>query len=124
MNITHVQLLTVPVSDQDAAKSFYADTLGFEVVADQSIGPIRWLQLAPKGAKTNVVLANHLPDVTPGSVQGLMLETSDLDSDCDHLRRAGVAVEGPQDLPWGRQATLTDPDGNGIVLSGPTSSDH
>jgi predicted enzyme related to lactoylglutathione lyase len=117
MNITHVRLLTVPVSDQDAAKDFYAGKLGFEVVADRSMGPMRWLQLAPKGAETSVVLANHLPGMTPGSVHGLMLETSDLDADCEQLRLAGVDVEGPQDLPWGRQATLTDPDGNGIVLA-------
>ncbi|TMR03445.1 glyoxalase [Actinomadura soli] len=117
MNITHVRLLTVPVSDQDAAKTFYADTLGFEVVCDESNGPIRWLQLAPKGARTNVVLANHIPGMAPGSVHGLILETSDLDGDCERLRRAGVGVDGPQDLPWGRQATLSDPDGNGIVLA-------
>ncbi|TYK53272.1 VOC family protein [Actinomadura decatromicini] len=117
MNITHVRLLTVPVSDQDAAKSFYADTLGFEVVADQSTGPVRWLQLAPKGAQTNVVLAAHVPGHTPGSLHGLILETSDLDADCARLRQAGVDVDGPQDLPWGRQATLTDPDGNGLVLA-------
>ncbi|WP_242903392.1 VOC family protein [Actinomadura terrae] len=47
MNITSVRLLTVPVSDQDAAKDFYAGTLGFEVVRDQAMGPVRWLQLAP-----------------------------------------------------------------------------
>ncbi|TDE35507.1 VOC family protein [Actinomadura sp. 6K520] len=117
MNITHVRMVTVPVSDQDAAKSFYAGDLGFEVVTDQSMGPIRWLQVAPKGADTNVVLADHMPGMTPGSVQGLMLETSDLDADCAQLRRAGVDVDGPQDLPWGRQATFTDPDGNGIVLA-------
>ncbi|SFN89787.1 MULTISPECIES: VOC family protein [Actinomadura] len=117
MNITHVRSLTVPVSDQDAAKDFYAGTLGFEVVADQAAGPIRWLQLAPEGADTTVVLANHLPGVPAGSVQGLILETSDLDSDCARLRSAGVDVDGPQDLPWGRQATVTDPDGNGIVLA-------
>jgi catechol 2,3-dioxygenase-like lactoylglutathione lyase family enzyme len=117
MNITHVRLLTIPVSDQDAAKAFYTDKLGFEVVSDQSMGPVRWLQLTPKGAQTNVVLANHVPDVAPGSMHGLLLETSDLDADCAELRRAGVEIDGPQDLPWGRQATLTDPDGNGLVLA-------
>ncbi|TDC85885.1 VOC family protein [Actinomadura sp. 7K507] len=117
MNITHVRLLTLPVSDQDAAKDFYAGKLGFEVVTDGDAGPIRWLQLAPKGAATNVVLADHLPGLAPGSVQGLMLETTGLDADCAELRRAGVDVDGPQDLPWGRQATFTDPDGNGIVLA-------
>ncbi|WP_433474283.1 VOC family protein [Spirillospora sp. CA-142024] len=117
MNITRVRLLTVPVSDQDAAKDFYTGKLGFGVVTDRAAGPIRWLEVAPEGAETNVVLADHLPGVPPGSVHGLILETSDLDGDCEKLRLAGVDVEGPQDLPWGRQATLTDPDGNGIVLA-------
>lgn len=116
MNITHVRLLTVPVSDLDAAKTFYSDALGFDVVMDRSTGPVRWLQLAPDGAKTNIVLADHTP-AAPGSLQGLILETSALDADCEALRQAGVDVDGPQDLPWGRQATLTDPDGNGIVLA-------
>ncbi|MFA1539931.1 VOC family protein [Actinomadura monticuli] len=116
MNITHVRLLTVPVSDLDAAKTFYADALGFEVVMDRAAGPIRWLQLAPEGAETNIVLADHVP-APPGSLHGLMLETSDLDADCERLRGAGVGVDGPHDLPWGRQATLADPDGNGIVLA-------
>ncbi|MFB4306207.1 VOC family protein [Actinomadura sp. GTD37] len=118
MNITRVRLLTVPVpvSDLDAAKDFYSGALGFDVVMDRSTGPVRWLQLAPEGAETGVVLADHVP-APPGSVQGLMLETSGLDADCERLRGAGVEVDGPHDLPWGRQATLTDPDGNGIVLA-------
>ncbi|GIH92836.1 glyoxalase [Planobispora siamensis] len=32
---------------------------------------------------------------------------------------AGAQVEGPVDLPWGRQATLGDPGGNGFVLAAP-----
>ncbi|MEV4670284.1 MULTISPECIES: VOC family protein [Actinomadura] len=116
MTITHVRLLTVPVSDLDTAKDFYAGKLGFDVVADQQNGPIRWLQLAPKGAETSVVLADHTP-AAPGSLQGLILATADLDGDCAALREAGVAVDGPQDLPWGRQAVITDPDGNGLVLA-------
>lgn len=116
MTITHVRLLTVPVSDLDTAKDFYAGKLGFDVVTDQQNGPIRWLQLAPKGAETSVVLANHTP-AAPGSLQGLILATADLDGDCAALREAGVDVDGPQDLPWGRQAVITDPDGNGLVLA-------
>jgi hypothetical protein len=89
MDITHIRFLTVPVSDQDVAKRFYADILGFEVVMDESTGPVRWLQLAPKGATTNVVLAAHMPDMAPGGLQGLMLESRELDADCERLRQAG-----------------------------------
>ncbi len=117
MNITHVQLLSVPVADHDRAKGFYVNTLGFEVVEDQTMGEMRWLQVAPKGAATSMVLATSLPGVAPGGMQGLILSTADIDGDCARLEQAAVVVDGPYDLPWGRQATLSDPDGNGLVLA-------
>ncbi|MEV4238716.1 MULTISPECIES: glyoxalase superfamily protein [unclassified Nocardia] len=117
MNITHAKVVTVPVADQERAKDFYVDTLGFEVLVDQQMGPVRWLQVAPKGAQTAFTLASTEQGFTPGSSTGVILETADLDADCAALAEAGVAVEGPTDLPWGRQATLTDPDGNRFVLA-------
>ncbi|MEV6104661.1 VOC family protein [Streptomyces sp. NPDC051940] len=117
MNITHTRFVTVPVSDQDRAKQFYAGTLGFEVVADHQMGPVRWLGVAPKGERTYFVLASESMGFTPGTVRGTMLVTSSLDADCAELRAAGVEVEGPVEQPWGRQATLKDPDGNAFVLT-------
>jgi catechol 2,3-dioxygenase-like lactoylglutathione lyase family enzyme len=119
MNLTHARLVTLPVADQDKARAFYVDTLGFEVIVDQRMGPVRWLQVAPSGAQTSFTLATAEQGFTPGSAQGIMLESTDLDADCDELKQAGVAVDGPNDLPWGRQATLADPDGNGFVLTAP-----
>lgn len=115
MNITQVQTLTVPVADQDRAKDFYVGTLGFEVVADNQAGPMRWLQVAPAGAVTGLALS-ALPHFRPGSLQGVILASGDIDGDCERLRRAGVAVDGPHSQPWGTQATFADPDGNGFVL--------
>jgi predicted enzyme related to lactoylglutathione lyase len=118
MHITHATFVTVPVADQDRAKDFYAGTLGFEVLTDRHAGPMRWLQVGPAGAETSFTLAKaEQVGLEPGSAKGIMLETSDLDGDCAELVRAGAVVEGPVDRPWGRQATLTDPDGNGLVLS-------
>jgi predicted enzyme related to lactoylglutathione lyase len=67
-------------------------------------------------------LATWLP-APPGSTKGLILETRDIDGDCGRLKESGVAVKGPFETPWGRQATLEDPDGNGIVLSEPVPGD-
>jgi predicted enzyme related to lactoylglutathione lyase len=79
----------------------------------------RWIEVGPKGATTTLILGNWFSAMAPGGVEGLMLETADIDGDCDQLVQAGVTVEGPFDTPWGRQATLKDPDGNGIVLAEP-----
>ncbi|MFU8875062.1 VOC family protein [Micromonospora sp. SL4-19] len=119
MTVTHVQLLSVPVSDQDRARDFYVDVLDFDLVWDNPMGPGgRWVQVAPKGAATALTLVTWFPTMPPGSLKGLVLETDDLDGDVARLRERGVvfADGGIQVAPWGRYATFDDPDGNGIVL--------
>ncbi|MFF1653260.1 VOC family protein [Streptomyces sp. NPDC058249] len=116
-NITHASFVTLPVADQDRALRFYTDVLGFEVTADLDMPPGRWLQVAPEGAQTVFTLSG--PDMggfTPGETRGIMLVTTDVDADCARLAAAGVAVEGPDELPWGRMASFRDPDGNGLML--------
>ncbi|MGW0207354.1 VOC family protein [Streptomyces sp. NPDC003233] len=117
MNITHASFVTLPVTDQDRALRFYRDVLGFEVTADLQMPPGRWLQVAPKGAQTVFTLSG--PDMggfEPGSARGIMLVTTDVDADCARLAEAGTEVQGPEEYPWGRMASFTDPDGNGLML--------
>lgn len=118
MAITNIQLLSLPVTDQDRAKNFYVDTLGFELLGDNRMGPDqRWVQVAPKGAATSITLVTWFDTLPPGSVKGLVLETDDLDGDVADLTRRGVPIDGGiQDAPWGRYVSFDDPDGNGIVL--------
>ncbi|WP_158890197.1 VOC family protein [Amycolatopsis anabasis] len=117
MNISRITTITVLVSDQDRARSFYVDDLGFEVRADVRMEQNRWLEVAPAGAQTSMVLHKPFPGMAAGSSRGVILESADLDADVAALRAAGVSVEGPRELPWGRQATFADPDGNGFVLA-------
>src|SRR6188472_2358644 len=39
---------TIYVLDQEAARRFYVDKLGFEVRADMTMGEFRWLTVSPK----------------------------------------------------------------------------
>lgn len=119
MNISQIRTITVLVSDQDRAKAFYTDTLGFEVRGDLAMGDSRWLEVVPKSGGSAIVLHTPFPGMTAGSSQGVILDTTDLDADVVALRADGVVVDGPTDLPWGRQATFADPDGNGYVLHTP-----
>jgi catechol 2,3-dioxygenase-like lactoylglutathione lyase family enzyme len=118
MAITHLQLISLPVADQDRARQFYVDVLGFDLVRDNPMGPdMRWVQVAPKGGQTSITLVTWFPTMPPGSVKGTVLETDDLDGDVAALTARGVRFDGGiQDQPWGRFATFDDPDGNGIVL--------
>src|SRR5690606_18835388 len=56
MAITHARLIALPVVDQDRAKDFYVGVLGFAVLADHTMGRVRWLHVAPPGAGTGFVL--------------------------------------------------------------------
>lgn len=118
MAITKVQLFSLPVTDQDRAKAFYVDTLGFELVADTAMGPgQRWVQVRPPDGETSITLVTWFADMPPGSAKGTVVETDDLDADVAAIRSRGVDIAGGiQDAPWGRFVTFDDPDGNGIVL--------
>jgi catechol 2,3-dioxygenase-like lactoylglutathione lyase family enzyme len=125
MAITHIQLLSVPVSDQDRARDFYVDTLGFDLVSDTEMGPgQRWVQVRPKGSQSSITLVTWFETMPPGSLKGLVLETDDLQGDVEALGARGVTIEGGvQDAPWGKFVTFDDPDGNGIVLQA-TAAPH
>src|SRR5213082_824334 len=117
MTITRVSVLSLPVSDQDRARDFYVDVLGFDLVREAPMGPdMRWVQVAPPGATTSITLVTWFPTMPAGSAKGLVLETDDLDGDVARLRDRGVALADVAEEPWGRFTTFDDPDGNGIVL--------
>lgn len=118
MTITQIQLFSLPVSDQDRARAFYVDTLGFELVADTAMGPDqRWVQVRPPGSQTSITLVTWFEGMPAGSVKGTVLETDNLDKDVTELQGRGVRIEGGiQSMPWGRFVTFDDPDGNGLVL--------
>ena len=119
MAVQDVTVVSVPVSDQERAKAFYVDTLGFELVRDDdSVPGIRWVQVAPKGGGTSLTLVNWFETMPAGSVRGLVMGCDDLECECERLQADGVRSDGPpQERPWGAiEAVIYDPDGNAIVL--------
>jgi predicted enzyme related to lactoylglutathione lyase len=118
MTIRNVQLFSVPVSDQDRARDFYVDVLGFDLRMDTQLGPdMRWVLVVPPGAQTALTLVTWLPTMPAGSLKGMVLETTDLEGDVTRLTGLGVKIaNGIEEAPWGRFVQFDDPDGNGIVL--------
>ena len=118
MSIDAIKVVSVPVSDQEAAKRFYSEALGFEVVRDAPFGPdSRWIELAPVQGSASITLVTWFEAAPPGSLQGIVLASSDVDADHAGLSARSVEFAGPvQEAPWGRYATFRDPDGNGWVL--------
>jgi catechol 2,3-dioxygenase-like lactoylglutathione lyase family enzyme len=124
VGISAVQLFSLPVSDQDRAKAFYIDVLGFELVNDAPMGPgMRWVQVRPPGGATSITLVTWFETMGAGTTKGTVLETDDLEADVARLRSLGVDIPGDvETAPWGRYVTFDDPDGNGLVLQETTSA--
>jgi catechol 2,3-dioxygenase-like lactoylglutathione lyase family enzyme len=128
MNWT-LEVVVVPVSDVDRAKSFYAERLGFNVDHDTRMGEeVRVVQLTPPGSGCSVVVGKGaVPDMPPGSMQGLQLVVPDLHKAHAELVERGVEVTEIQVLGQNPSPTpdpldnvgfffFRDPDGNGWAV--------
>jgi catechol 2,3-dioxygenase-like lactoylglutathione lyase family enzyme len=113
-----VQVVSVPVSDQEQAKSFYVDALGFGLRADNPFGEgMRWIEVAPEGSTTSLSLVTWFEAMPPGSLQGLVVAADDISKTYEELVARGVPFDfPPREMPGGTQAVFRDPDGNGLVL--------
>jgi catechol 2,3-dioxygenase-like lactoylglutathione lyase family enzyme len=71
--ITNVSLVTVYVTDQDEAKKFYTEVLGFEARADATLGDYRWVTVShpdqPELEVTLMVPGPPLDDELAGVVR-------------------------------------------------------
>ena len=108
-----LELVAVPVSDVDRAKSFYADKVGFVLDHDHAVSDdIRFVQLTPPGSACSIAVGKGLTEAAPGSVEGLQIVVDDADAARVELLGRGVEVSDVHDFPWGRFVFFSDPDGN------------
>jgi predicted enzyme related to lactoylglutathione lyase len=117
--ITHVKLVSIPTRDQGRALRFYTEQLGFEVATDQPFDATqRWIELRIASSPTRFVLFTPPGYETRiGTFFNATLACDDVEATCRQLRQRGVEVTEPARQPWGTYATVTDPDGNQILLS-------
>jgi catechol 2,3-dioxygenase-like lactoylglutathione lyase family enzyme len=135
-----LEVVVIPVSDVDRAKSFYGG-LGWRPDADFAFdNGFRVVQFTPLGSACSVQFGAKMTSAAPGSAQGNYLIVSDVQAACDELAARGVKVSevfhagtpGAQFQPEGASgrvrgpaadhatyrsfATFSDPDGNGWLL--------
>ncbi len=132
--ITNVSLVTLYVSDQDEAKKFYTEVLGFEERADVRMGDgFRWVTVGhPSQPDLQITLMLPGPPLdddmagavrralAKGSMGGVGLRTDDCRKDYDTFSAKGVEfVQEPSDRPYGIEAVMRDNSGNWLVLVEP-----
>ncbi|MEO3973097.1 VOC family protein [Streptomyces sp. CAU 1734] len=129
-----LEVVTVPATDLDRSKAFYAEGCGFHVDLDQQVAPgIRVIQLTPPGSRCSISLVSGFPDqpgrpaAAPGTLRGLQLCVTDLAAARAALVERSVEVSpirhvgerGWADGPggtWNSFVFFDDPDGNGWTI--------
>lgn len=129
--ITNVSLVTLYVTDQDDARDFYVDKLGFEPRTDVTLGEgFRWVTVAhPDHPELEVTLMLPGPPLNDemaaairralanGSMGGFGLSTTDCRKDHQELSSRGVEfIQEPAERPYGIEAVMRDNSGNWLVL--------
>ncbi|QBI19873.1 VOC family protein [Egibacter rhizosphaerae] len=137
--LTHLSHANVYVLDQDSAKAFYTEKLGFRVADDISMGDafegagagFRWLTVSPPDQPDlKLILSDYrmgndegtaatLRDlVAKGTFGAGVLATDDCQKAYEELSARGVEfVQEPTERPYGIEAVLRDDSGNWFSLT-------
>jgi predicted enzyme related to lactoylglutathione lyase len=108
-----LELVAIPVSDVDRAKTFYTEQAGFVADHDHRISDeIRFVQLTPPGSACSIALGKGVTDAPPGSVRGMQMVVPDIEAAHAELAGRGIDVSDVQVFPWGSFVFFDDPDGN------------
>ncbi len=127
--IRKMSYFTILVDDQDRALSFYTEKLGFEKLADESLGRgQRWLVVGPKD-KTDVGLVLARADTQEkkealghqgGGHVLIVFQTNDCRKTYQELKSKGVEFIGtPEERPAGMSVIFRDLYGNQFDLLQP-----
>ena len=106
------------VHDLGRAIDFYVGKLGFEKRADEPVDgeEHRWVEVAPEGSETAIILAHGFSSWGPDKVGGWsrkIFAVDDMAGTFEALKAKGVEFEQePEELPFGVYAQAKDPDGN------------
>jgi catechol 2,3-dioxygenase-like lactoylglutathione lyase family enzyme len=132
--ITNISLVTVYCLDQDKARDFYVDVLGFQPRADITMGEgFHWVTVShPSQPELEVTLMTPGPpldsdaadfvrrQLEKGQMGGLGLSVDDCRKTHEELRAKGVEfLQEPSDRPYGIEAIMRDNSGNWLVLVQP-----
>ncbi|MGK7377184.1 VOC family protein [Planococcus sp. 1R117A] len=116
--IKQVGQIMLYVNDQDEAVRFWTENLGFEVVAEESNGEMRWIEIAPeRGAETTIILHNKeiiaqmSPELNLGT-PSLMFFTENLDQLYNKLSEQNITVGEIVEMPSGRVFNFADREEN------------
>ncbi len=128
---------TIYVLDEEDARAFYVDKLGFEVATDMTMEGFRWLTVRPAGQPAPEIILmpsapSHMIDqatsdqlrdlIRKGTIGTGVFETSDCQRTYEEFSARGVEfTQPPTTQMYGIEAVFKDNSGNWFSLTQRTS---
>jgi catechol 2,3-dioxygenase-like lactoylglutathione lyase family enzyme len=106
-----LELVLIPVSDPDRAKSFHVEQVGFDLLVDVGTGlpGQRLIQVTPPGSPCSIGFGTRVTPAGPGSQYGLHLVVPDIIAARDELTGRGVEVGEVKHIANGAWTPGPDP---------------
>lgn len=121
--INKIFKITIYVNNQEEAKKFWVDKMGFEVRREENMmGDHKWLEVSPKDddSTTFVLYDKNLmksqnPSINVGH-PSVMLYTKDIEKSYSDMKSIGIVVGEIMNYPYGKMYNFFDNDGNTYLL--------
>ena len=117
--LNEIEVITLFVEDLPAAKAFYQDVFGLDVVYQDDVSAVvklgtLMINLLHAAEADELVEPAAVASSGLGSRVLLTIKVDDTNTVCAELKQHGVTLlNGPVDRPWGRRtAAFADPAGN------------
>ena len=120
--INKIGKITIYVQDQEQAKDFWVNKLGFVVKGEFPMGPsATWLEVGPSEDEfTTLVIYDKalMEKQNPSAVAhpSILFSTSDVESAYEKMKQNGVEVDVLLKMPFGTMFNFKDQDGNTYLL--------
>ncbi|MGH3762598.1 glyoxalase superfamily protein [Actinophytocola sp.] len=129
--ISGVNQVVLFVDDQERAKQFWVDTMGFELADDAPYGEERWLSVRTPDGAVKLVLSKRQPGWSMGEVRdgtptsSVFFYTDDVEATYRELSAKGVKFPAPPTKQFfGWWSMFEDPDGTRYALGERWGSDN
>lgn len=121
--INKIGKVTVYVENQEQAKDFWLNKMGFVLKFEQPMGPnASWIEVGPSDDEfTTLVLYSKaaMEQQNPSAVAhpSILFSTDDIEAAYEQMKQNGIEVEDLLKMPFGTMFTFKDQDGNSYLLS-------
>lgn len=120
--IEKIGKITIYVKDQEQAKDFWLNKVGFVLKYEQVIGPgMSWIEVGPNEDEfTTLVLYSRfaMEQQKPSAIAhpSIIFSTTDIETTYKKMKQNGVMVDEMQRMPFGTMFSFEDQDGNNYLL--------